>query len=309
MNMNEELIEKILQSIAKTKMPDFNSDRIRNQILDRIAIPVESGFMTRASAFAPFLRLGAGVMASLLIVVSLTLGVAVAALDSVPGSSIYPLKKIVENIQLKLTPSDEKSALQLKFASNRVDELQEVLEQKQEGKISAEEADKIIVSTVKDIQKTTAAAVNNNPRSKTVVNKLADISNKLKAASVQTEGQVKIDLEKALEDTKISQEEAIKNLEKAGLKVEASPLTISDTITASGKLTAVTIDSASIGTAKFLLTKDTKFVGLEAKDLKAGMLVDIKGEIKDNKSYALQITKVAELKTETVVPDTTEVTP
>ncbi|MBX4187165.1 MAG: hypothetical protein KW802_02835 [Candidatus Doudnabacteria bacterium] len=309
MEINEQQIEKILKSIARTAVPDFDLSRVRNQILDRLALPeaTESGIWNKLTAFAPYFRLGGGILASLLIVVSLTLGTAVAALDSAPGSAIYPLKKIVENIELRLAPSDQKTNLQLKFAVNRADELQEVLERNQEGKISDQEAEAIVANTVKDLQKTTAAITANKskPKSGSIVNKLADISNKLRAATVQSEGQVRIELEKALESTKITQDEAIKNLEQAGLKIENTPITIDDTMTASGKLTTVTVDSVSIGTAKFLLTKDTKFVGLEAKDLKAGILVDIKGQIKDNKAYALQITKVAEIKIETTAPDTT----
>lgn len=310
MEIRDEQIEKLLKSISRTQVPPFNFARIRNQILDRIAIPQEakSGFLVKLNAFIPYLRVGGSIMASLLIVVSLTLATAVAALQSTPGSAIYPLKKIVENIELRLTPADQKANLQLRFAGNRADELQEVLAQNQEGKISDEETQAIIASTVKDLQKTAAAAITANksqPKTNALVNKLADISNKLRAASVQSDGQLKIELEKALESTKISQEEAIKNLEQAGLKVENAPIAIDDSITASGKLTAVTLDSISIGTAKFLVTKDTKFTGLEAKDLKAGILVDIKGQIKDNKSYAIQITKVIETKTELTAPDTT----
>ena len=308
--MNDELIEKLLKSITRTKVPAFDFARVRNQILDRIAIPQmeKEGIKAWLNAFVPYLRMGGGIMASLLIVVSLTLATAVAALESAPGSAIYPLKKIVENIELRLTPADQQTNLQLRFAGNRADELQEVLEQNQEGKISDQEAQVIVANTVKDLQKTTASAITANkakPKSNSIVNKLADISNKLRAAAVTSEGQVKIELEKALESTRITQEEAIKNLEQAGLKVENAPIFIDDSITASGKLTAVTIDSISIGTAKFLLTKDTKFTGLEAKDLKAGVLVDIKGQIKDNKSYAVQIIKLSEIKIETTAPDTT----
>jgi hypothetical protein len=300
MQFDDQKIEQILKSVTKTKVPLFNAARIRNQILTRIAIPetVKAGFF---SALTPYLRLGAGITASLLIVVSLTLGTAVAALESVPGSAIYPLKKIVENIELKLTPADEKANIQLKFAGNRADELQQVLEKKQEGKITAEEAETIVANTVKDLQKTAAAAVTaskSQNKSTAIVGKLNDISNKLKAASVQSEGQVKIELEKALESTKISQEEAIKNLEQAGLKVENTPIEIENSVTASGKLTTIAQDSVSIGTAKFMITKETKYEGMKVEDLKVGVLVDIKGEIKDNKSYAIIITKISDVKPE-----------
>src|SRR6185436_4550703 len=223
-------------------------------------------------------------------------------------------KKIVENIELRLTPADQKTNVQLKFAINRAEELQQVLADKQEGKISEQEVQSIIQATVSDLQSSASAAVSSSKvsvKSTNIVSKLADISNKLRAASVQSEGVVKIELEKALEANKLTQEEAIKNLENAGLKVENTPITIDDSVTASGKITTVLDTSVSIGTAKFFLTKDTKFVDMVAADLKAGLIVDIVGQIKDNKTYAEKITKVkiSETKTETTEPDTTEVTP
>ncbi len=300
-----------ITKIPKTRIPNFNFNRVRNQVLGRIKAQKtiqEKTFMGRILSLAPYFRLGLGITATFLIVVSLTLGTAVAALDSVPGSAIYPLKKVVENIQLKLTPNDQKANLQLKFATNRINELEEVLEKNQEGKLSDQETSDIVATTVKDLQKNTTAASSskNKTKSTAVANKLADISNKLRAATVVSDGQIKIELQKALEATKISEEEAISNLEKAGLKVENSPIEINDSIKASGKLTTVTADSVSIGTAKFLLTSNTKYTNLTAKDIKAGLIVDIIGEIKDNKSYAIEIILTSETKTEAQTIDTTD---
>ncbi|OGE73747.1 MAG: hypothetical protein A3I07_03335 [Candidatus Doudnabacteria bacterium RIFCSPLOWO2_02_FULL_42_9] len=295
MAIDEHQIEKLLKSLPKNQVPLFDTKKIRTYVLDHIALPQPEP--SKSWGFMPILRFGAGTIAGLFIVMSLMMGTAVAALESVPGSAIYPLKRVVENIQLKLTPNDQKTNLQLKFANNRIVELQEVLEQKEEGKISDEQASTIVANTVKDIQKTTAAAVANSTTTKSasVANKLADISNKLLAASVKSEGQVKIELEKAIESTQISQAEAIANIENAGLKVENSPIAIEETITASGKLTAVTTDSVSIGTAKFLLDDETKFVGFTQIELKAGLVVDIVGKIEDNITYATEIKLVIEI--------------
>ncbi len=294
--MDEHQIEKSLKSLPKRRVPIFDFAQIRTRILDRIAIT--DTLPTRTWSFVPYLRFAIGGIAGLFIVMSLMMGTAVVALQSAPGSTIYPLKKVVENIQLKLTPADEKANLQLKFANNRLTELQQVLDQKEDGKITDEKASAIVANTIKDLQKTTAAAVassSTSTKSASVANKLADISNKLLAASVQSEGQVKIELEKAVTSTQISQSEAIKNIENAGLKVENTPIVIAETVTASGKLTVVTTDSVSIGTAKFLLQKDTKFIGFIQSELKAGLLVDIVGKIEDNKSYAVEIRHVIEI--------------
>ena len=302
-----------LNSVPKTAVPRFDFSRVRNQILDRIAVPAnasESGWFANLGISLPkLLSITAGSLAVLMVVVSLTLGTAVAALQSVPGQTIYPLKKVVENIELKFAPDDQKSILQLQFADNRVDEIQSVLDQQQQGQLTAQQTQKIVSATVKDLQQTTAAAAksaNSQPRTSAIVNKLADLTSKLKSASIHTDGEVKIEIEKAVQSTQISQDQAIKNIENAGIKLEAKPISIDNTLTATGKLTAVSDTSVSIGTAKFLITKDTVYVGITAaKDLAVDQLVDIQGQIKDNKTYAQKITLISDQpKTDTPETDT-----
>ena len=319
-----------LAMFPKAKLPRANLSRIRNQILDRISIPEDikvvnerAGFWVSIPGISKMVLTVAG---SLLILVSLGIGTAVSALQSVPGQPIYPLKKIVENIQLKLTSDPSARAnLQIQFATNRLNELSTVIEKNQAGEISTEEAQKIVASTVKDLQQTTAAALsttsasNTNPKVSTLT-KLVDLSNKqqavlqplLSAATVKNEGSVKIVLQEALQTSISSKEQAIKNIENAGLKVEDQPISISDTskVTANGKITAVTSDSLSVGTAKFLLTKDTEYVNIKATDLKADVAVEISGEVRsDNKTYALLITGLDQPEanpttTDTKTPDT-----
>jgi hypothetical protein len=287
-----------LNGLPKASVPNADFMRIKNQILDRIAVPeMDTQKVGWLASFPMALRFGLAAFGSLLIVVSLTLGVAVTAMQSAPGQLSYPLKKIVENIQLKLTPKDQQSNLQMKFAITRVDELNQILQQQRDGQISAQDAQKIVATTVNDLKKTTnAAAKSTSSQPKPgIVNKLADLSNKLQIASIKSEGEVKIELEKAVQSTQDSQAEAIKNLVEAGIKVDGEPVT-TNTVSASGKLTAVSDVTINIGTAKFLITKDTKYVNLANQDLSVGQIVDIVGEIKDNKTYASQITLVSDPK-------------
>lgn len=298
-----------LATLPKKRASYFDFSRVRNQILNRIAVPKEAQVETK-SWMPKFFGIGVGVMGSLMIVVSLTLGTAVAALQSVPGSTIYPLKKVVENFQLRLASDDQKIVLQVQFAETRAEEIQAVLDKQEQGQLSTQEAQKIVSATVQDLQKTAAAAASSAAKQPNVANKLADLTTKLKAASIQTEGDVKIEIEKAVKSTKISQEEAIKNIENAGIKVEETLINIEDNVTASGKITAVTTTSLNIGTARFLLTTETKYEGITLKELKEGQVVDITGEIKDNKTYALTVTLVSEAKeAQTKKPTETPDTP
>jgi hypothetical protein len=244
------------------------------------------------------------------------MGTAVAALQSVPGQTIYPLKKIVENVELKFTRDPAaKANLQIKFANTRLEELETVLAKSEAGEISSDEVQKIVSSTVNELKATTAAALNTSsgkqPSNKQVatLNKIVDLSNKqqavlsplLSTAGISDDGQVKIIVEEALETSKISKEEAIKNIENAGLKVEDA-LTDADAnkVTANGKITAVNSTSVTIGTATFLLTKDTEYANIKIADLKVDLTVKIVGENRsDKKTYALTITRIDTEKSDT----------
>src|SRR5258708_33982973 len=121
METKDELIEKLLKSVSRTQVPAFDFARVRNQILDRISVPqmAKSGVLARLNAFVPYLRMGGGVLASLLIVTSLTLATSVAALQSAPGPMIYPLKQIVENIHLRLHRADKRANVHISLSYHR----------------------------------------------------------------------------------------------------------------------------------------------------------------------------------------------
>lgn len=221
----EQLIEK-LSAMPKANVDLPNFAIIKSRILKRINIPAEE--TVKASTWFG-VRITVGAIGSLLIIISLAMGTAVAALDSVPGQAIYPLKKIVENIELKLaTNEEEQAALQIKFADKRLEELSQILEQSKAGEASEVEVSKAVAS----LQKTTRAALSaaNNAKSTqpkvAVLTKLVAQSAVLKSAAIQSEGEVKAEIEKALETVVISQKEAIENIEQAGLKVEALPIEI-----------------------------------------------------------------------------------
>src|SRR3990167_10759515 len=89
-------------------LPDLA--KIQGRVLDRIQMRAKSQVSLWAS-IPSMLKTSVAVLGSLMIVVSVTMGAAVAALQSVPGQPIYPLKKIVENIELRLTPDSKVAAL------------------------------------------------------------------------------------------------------------------------------------------------------------------------------------------------------
>lgn len=289
-----------LRSLPKARIASPDLMRIKNQVLDRISIPVEAGSRSGyVFNFAKMLRMGAIAMASLVVFIGSVAGVAAAALNSTPGQAFYPLKKVAENLELKLANDNQKAVLQMQFANNRMNEIQTVLAQKEAGELSEEQTQQLLAGPVRDLQKTTSAAARAATTSPKVVSKLADLSTQLRAASIQSEGSVKAEIEKAIETTQISHDEAIQNLENAGMQVEGTPLEISNLVSASGKLTAVSETIVSIGTAKFLINKDTKYVNITGADLAVDQVVDIEAQIKDNKTYAQKITLISEVQSPT----------
>ncbi|MBI2607455.1 MAG: hypothetical protein HYW51_01375 [Candidatus Doudnabacteria bacterium] len=296
-----------LASLPRINVPTDGLGRVKNQIFNRIRTAETSPVRTRVYwHWLTTLKITGGIMASVLIMVSLTIGVAVAALESVPGQPIYPLKKTVEKIQLTLAANEERKAdLQIKFAHNRLDELEQVLEKNSEGKLSEKDTQKIISQTVKDLQQTTkdvvtATTTQDKEPNVSTLTKLVELSNKqktvLESATIKSEGEIKLELEKALEVSKISREEAIENIERAGLVIEDQPITLEEKISdpskikASGKLTTVTNQSVSIGSAKFLLSSATEYVNVKSSELKIDQIVSIVGEVRDGETFATKIT-------------------
>lgn len=307
------VIQGLVSIPTKTpKQPDY--DRIKNQILDRInrsQETSESFWSTAFRALPKVLKLTSGAIASFIVIISLAIGTAAASLESLPGEPLYPLKTVVEKVQLRLASNDQERAnLQIKFANTRLEELEKALEQNKQGKISGQEVQQIVSKTVRDLESTNTAIterpVNTSEKPATILNKLVDLNNKqstiLRSASIESEGEVKIELEKALAAAEVTKEKAIENIERAGLIVEETPVQIEETpinqVTATGNLTAVSPDSVNIGSTKFLVTKGTQFANITQAELKVGQTVDIIGTIENDLTLANKITLIPETSSE-----------
>ena len=297
-----------LNSFPKKKI-NLPSSALRRSVLNEIA---RQGNQDRASLWknlGSVFRFGGGLVGTLLILLSLGVGTAVAALESLPGQPMYSLKKVVEEAQYRLAQDEtEKATLHIKFTNERVDELEELIAKSKEGKVSEEQVQKIVTQTLAELKTTNdavAKAQDNDQPKVAILTKLINLHNKtdnlLKSASIESEGEIKIELEKAIEVSKISKEEAIDNMERAGLKVDSSPITIieekSNVVTAEGKITSINSTSLSIGTAKFLINAETKLVNATLEDLKVDLEVLVNGEVVEDKTYAKEITlKTIEIK-------------
>jgi hypothetical protein len=298
----------VLANMPKAQIDKPNLLHVRNKILDRISLPSEAAvtnglFVSGWTQYLPrLMRITGGVLGAFTIMLGLTIGTAAAALESVPGQTIYPLKKMVETFQLQLASTEaEKANLQIKFANNRVDELATIIKKKKAGQATDDEVKKAVESTVKNLEETSQAIANQTEtESKTeLYTKIVSLSDKQAAVimSAQTgaNAEVQADLAKALESSKISKEQAIENIERAGLNIEDTLLLSSDDqvnhnqVVAEGALTIANRFQISIGTSQFLLTSDTEYANIGIVDLKVGTPVIIHGEVRNNKTYAVKI--------------------
>jgi hypothetical protein len=291
----------ILSNMPKARIEKPNLLRVKNKMLDRISIPSESASDKRAWGliFLRVTRIAGGIVGAFTIVLGLTLGTAVAALESIPGQPIYPVKKIVESVQLQMASTpEEKANLQIRFANTRVDELETILQRQKEGRASGEEVQKVVASTTRNLEETAKNITGQSEPQVNLLNKIVTLTNKqaavIQSAQGASEGSVKEELDKALESTQTSKQQAIENIERAGLVVEDnSTITVEpdgkDTVTAEGQLTSVARTSVSVGTAQFTLTDETEYVNIKSDDLEMGMNVVITGEVKEKRTYATKI--------------------
>jgi hypothetical protein len=187
------------------------------------------------------------------------------------------------------------------------------LNKSRDGKVSGATIQKVVQNAVDGVNSLNSS-IPDSTKSDTespevgMLTKIVDLNQKqealLKTASIQTEGEVKIEVDKAIEATKISKDQAIANMQRAGLVVEDNPIVIEgsslpqDLVSAWGQVTAFTETTLNLGTARFFLTKDTIFVNMNQADLKIGQVVDIKGRLDETKTYAESIQLIQDIKTQ-----------
>src|SRR5687768_12051679 len=73
-----------LKSFPKARIPRGDLMRVKNQVLDRISMPVESAARFSILAFARMFRVAGMAMATLILFVTASAGTAAAALNSHP---------------------------------------------------------------------------------------------------------------------------------------------------------------------------------------------------------------------------------
>lgn len=122
--MNDNTIDK-LKAMKPKSLNDFERERVWNGIHKSLAQEPEM------SGFSLLLKTRPMIPVLLAIIIFLGGSVAtVAAADNAkPGDLLFPLDRAIENIQISLSSDDKKDELKVKFAIERVEEIEEVIQE------------------------------------------------------------------------------------------------------------------------------------------------------------------------------------
>ena len=190
---NHQKEKAFIQSLIKREiLAKEIQDRIRNELLLKLPLVVQEKSRARTFFGLHTLRYSVAILAGIFLIS----GTVIASKSSIPGDTLYPLKRVSETVELKLTPTDNLRAEAVsRQAQERLDELKK-LEKNPSSNLEDNEDFKL--------------EIKNNTRS--------EISN-----AFQTLTEIKSKLESRGNDE--AAEKIGRNLERLKLKAEENGLT------------------------------------------------------------------------------------
>ena len=161
---------------------------------------------------------------TVVVIIGLINTTAVAAKNSLPGQTLYPVKRTVEKIELVLTVNDEKKTeKKIKHAENRLYEAQQIVEQNitAENETLTEEESKAVEETIAELVESTEEIANESENNKELLEQVVQLTDEqgeiLAEIEPKVTGETKIVVEGAIEsasESKVEAEENLAELEK-----------------------------------------------------------------------------------------------
>lgn len=201
-----------------TKNPTLDQAAVWNRISSRlnpeaqIQSPAES-FIPSFEAFR--LPVPRAVFAGILVVMAFWLisSTATAAQNSLPGQTLYAVKRTVEKIQLTLTVDEvKKTEIRIKHAENRLTEAKTIVD------TSSTTDEKIVEQTLNDLKDTTAKVSNESSDNSGLLKKVVELTDKQESVLSDIENKVSGETKKvageALDTALETKSAAVKNLVK-----------------------------------------------------------------------------------------------
>lgn len=176
-SLNEKAVwNRVLAAISRKTLPENNRSRLLIPAF-RIAIP-------------------RGAFAFLILVAALGLvnTTAVAAQNSIPGQTLYPVKRTVEKIQLTLTINEEKKTeVRIKHAEQRLAEVKTISEQ-----VKTPESQQVIKQTVSELKDATTEVAGQANDNKGLLKKVVELTDRQESVLTDVENKVDGDAKKAV---------------------------------------------------------------------------------------------------------------
>lgn len=257
----------------------------------------------------------ATVSVSLVLLATFVAGTGYAAINSLPGTKLFTVKKTAEHLQLKLASSPESKAnLQVEIAKERLSQAQTILNNP-ESKANQKEAavNELLAQTKNSIQAVSDATKTNplNGQSQPIVASLDEITKQQQTLLNKVETNSAKDA-LVIAQANINQVKEIKKyIEAAANEQTAATLAANpDSVTTLGMISKKTENAISVNDIDFILIPETSIQDANsapqiADRLKVGAKVNVIGKkLDDKKNQALQIIILADERIEATVKGT-----
>ena len=243
-------------------------------------------------------------------------GTVSAAMQSLPGDRLFPIKKAFQSAEIKLAQTPERKAtLELDLAEQRLEEVQTVIARSDDTEVQVQALKELSKQTGVALEKIKSIAasdvVANNPE---LVSKAVEITEKQKKLlAVANPEAVEVASEKAIDHRNTIA--SIKQIIATAQEAVAASLTPTNTISITSTINGIKSKSVLVEKNTFEVNeKDTIIQDNEGKkltlsDLGLNDTVNIEGEIKDKSTVAKKITLISRAPVIAEKPNTAIVKP
>lgn len=178
-------------------------------------------------------------LATIVIIVGLVNATAVAAKNSLPGETLYPIKRTVEKVELVLTVNEEKKTeKKIKHAENRLYEAQQIVEQKapEENETLTEEESKIVEKTITELVESTEEIASESENNKVLLEQVVLLTDEQEEILAEIKPKVTGETKEVVEDaivaaseSKVEAEENLAALEEESAEKNSADETATST--------------------------------------------------------------------------------
>lgn len=298
----KELREQLSANLNLVKL-GLSLPKVPVPVPNRRMLFLQAAPQSKASRFSEFFNVYALALTAFVLILG---GTSLAAAYSLPGERLFSLKRSFEATRLKLARNPEEQArLQLTFTNARLEEVNQILANKDSAQTNAAiaELNSQTEQALKNIQQIAA----DNPNVKTdpqIISSVKSLTTN-QAQLVDKVAQAKPNAQVAA-----STQKTVANIQKliaASNDQIAADLPASALINTAGTITAISDGALTVDKNSFELNKDTAITDKDGNkltllDIGLNDSVQVQGETKDQKNIATKITLESRAEIKTAAP-------